>query len=108
MSQDWESVSSVTMLEVVQLKWLIVSEFTLFKALENWGLSQVAAHGGNLSALLLPLLQHVRFRLMTVADFCRVSMRSNVLSIEQQLMIVRCLALNNPDFLPPEFDKTNM
>lgn len=105
LSQEWECISHNTMLELVQMNRLCVSEYTLFETLENWGWCQsLDEYNGDLSALLLPLLQHVRFRTMKSADFCRVC--SNTLNAEQQLSILRCLALNDPDSLPPGFNKT--
>lgn len=105
LSQEWESISHNTMLELVQMNRLRVSEYTLFEALENWGRCQsLDEHNGDLNALLLPLLRHVRFRTMKSAEFCQVC--SNALNAEQQLSILRCLALNDPDSLPPGFNKT--
>lgn len=109
-SPSWPTSSFDAVSELVKLDSMTLTECQLFEALLVWGRANCREDGG-LRKLLQPLLSQVRFMCMEQTEFAQQLVylgNDEVLTPQEKLQIMLCLALGEDAHIPPGFSKSNI
>jgi hypothetical protein len=116
-SNFWLSSTKETIQDVLRLDDLGVSETDLLKAILRWGIAKFpkkgrhVCTGSEIREVIDPFLKLIRFMSMECTEFaelCIAPNSLNVLSADEQRLILLSLVLKNHKYMPVNFNCSNV